>query len=460
MATAPKKFTLEDVKSVGTAKVLNGIKNELGATFANVPAVRANELDTLKAYGQAVVNYTPNRNAFIDTLVNRIGLVMFSSHMYYNHLEPVKKGYLAFGETIEEVFVDLVRVFEYDPVDAQNTLYQRQLPDVRTAFHTINFQKFYKVTVTYAMLRRAFLSWDGLYELIDKIMEAVYKSAEYDEYITAKYVIARAIVDGRIKLVTIPAVNAENASSIVSTIKGYSNNFEFLSTEYNAAGVHNNSEKPYQYLVQSANFNAIVDVEVLAKAFNMDKAEFMGNNLLIDSFDKQDTARLAELFANDPNYVEISGDELEGLANIPAVLFDRSWFQFYDNLMDTGEAYNGQSLERNVMFHTWRIFSVSPFANVVGFTTVEPEVTGVTVTPTAPTVAKGSQTQFSASVATTGFAPQTVTWSITGNSSDSTTISASGLLSVSADETGPITVTATSTYDNTKSGISTVTVSA
>lgn len=50
-------------------------------------------------------------------------------------------------------------------------------------------------------------------------------------------------------------------------------------------------------------------------------------------------------------------------------------------------------------------------------------------------------------------------WSITGNTSSATTMSENGLLTVAPDESTNITVTATSTYDTTKSGTASVTVS-
>jgi hypothetical protein len=54
--------------------------------------------------------------------------------------------------------------------------------------------------------------------------------------------------------------------------------------------------------------------------------------------------------------------------------------------------------------------------------------------------------------------PQAVTWSVSGGTA-STTIDASGLLSIDANETAAtLTVTATSTYDTEKSGTATVTV--
>ena len=87
------------------------------------------------------------------------------------------------------------------------------------------------------------------------------------------------------------------------------------------------------------------------------------------------------------------------------------------------------------------------------------DVTSVTVHPTQVTVQIGAGYQFSATVAGENNPAQSVTWSVSGNSSAGTVINA-GLLTVGADETAEeLTVTAQSTVDTGKSGTAAVTVS-
>ena len=88
-----------------------------------------------------------------------------------------------------------------------------------------------------------------------------------------------------------------------------------------------------------------------------------------------------------------------------------------------------------------------------------PTVTGVTVTPAAPGVQKGTTQQFHVTVTGTNNPAQTVTWSIDGSHAGGTTISADGLLTVASDETADtLTVKAVSTMDTSKSGTATVTI--
>ena len=77
-------------------------------------------------------------------------------------------------------------------------------------------------------------------------------------------------------------------SDIVTTIKGTSNLIEFPSRQYNPAHVFQHTDKSDQYLIINAKFDAQMDVNVLASAFNMDKAQFMGQRVAIDSFGSLD----------------------------------------------------------------------------------------------------------------------------------------------------------------------------
>ena len=88
----------------------------------------------------------------------------------------------------------------------------------------------------------------------------------------------------------------------------------------------------------------------------------------------------------------------------------------------------------------------------------DPEVISVTVDPDAATVLTGESQLFEAIVDTAYGAPDTVAWSVSGNTS-AMTIIVDGLLTVAGDETAAtLTVTATSTYDAGKSGAAVVTV--
>lgn len=408
--------TIPETRSLNASSVdiLNAIRNSASANYRDyVPAANPNA-ESIREIGAVIMNYTPLQNEFLSALVNRIGRVIVTSKSYTNPWSMFKKGMLEFGETIEEVFVNIAKPFAYDPAVAENKVFKRQIPDVRAAFHPLNYQKFYKVTIENEELRKAFLTWDGITDLIAKIVDSMYTAANYDEFTVMKYLLAKHILNGEVFAKQVATIQASNMKSITSTIKGISNKFEFMNNSYNLAGVPTHVLKENQYLISNAEFDATMDVEVLASAFNMSKAEFMGHRVLIDGFGEFDNDRLAELFADDPNYTPLTDAQKTALNAIPGVIVDRDWFMIYDNLFKMTEQYNGEGMYWNYWYHVWKTFSISPFANAVVFVPGAPAISSVSVSPETATVSAGQTVLLTATVETDNFASKAVDWSLSG----------------------------------------------
>lgn len=455
MSVVPKIVTLTN----SSVDVLNAIRNNASTNYRDYVPVATADADSVRKIGAVIMDYPSLQNEFLSALVNRIGRVLITSKMYSNPWAMFKKGLLEFGETIEEIFVNLAKPHQFDPAVAESNVFKREIPDVRAAFHIMNYQKYYKATISNDQLRQAFLSWPGITVLIAKIVDAMYTGANYDEFQTMKYMLARAILDGKMHPTEIAAVNSDNMNTIVSAIKGVSNKLTFMNSDYNVAGVATYTNKDDQYMLVNSSFDATMDVEVLAAAFNMDKADFAGHRILVDSFGSLDTARLAALFADDPTYEEIDSGDLALLDAIPAVLVDKNWFMIVDNFQNFTELYNGEGLYWNYWYHVWKTFSISPFANSTVFVSGAPEVVSVTVTPASATVAPGQSVQLTAQVETNNFAPQSVNWT---SNSEHATVSKTGKVTVlsTAPASTSITITATSTFNTAKTGKATITTPA
>lgn len=454
MATKPKIKTLTN----SSVDILNAIRNNATTNYKDYVPQATADSDSIREIGAVIMDYPALQNEFLSALINRIGRVILTSKSYDNPLAMFKKGMLEFGESIEEVFINIAKPFQYDPGVAETNVFKREIHDVKSAFHIMNYQKFYKATISNDQLRQAFLSIDGITDLIAKIVDAMYSGANYDEFQTMKYLLAKHILKGHMNPVTIPDIKSENMNSIVSTIKGVSNKFTFLNSNNNFAGVMNSTPKQEQYLLVNSQFDAAMNVEVLASAFNMDKAEFDGHHVLVDSFGDLDIKRLNILFADDPTYTPIEAEELKALDTIPCVLVDSDWFMIFDNYQNFTEQYNGEGLYWNYWYHVWKTFSVSPFSNNAVFVPGTPKVKTVTVTPSTATVSAGGQLQLNVTVTTEKYAPQSVIWSI-AEGYDNASISSTGMLKVKSDaKLVTIKVKATSTFDSTKSDTATITV--
>lgn len=367
------KRVAQTTLNASTIDIINVIRENASYDYQqNVPVV-TQETDIPKV-GEVIYGTPAFANQFINALVNRIALVKAQSATFNNPYSILKKGYLEFGETVEEIFVGLAKVVDFSAEKANDREFKRTLPDVRSAFHTMNWRVMYPVTIQDDDLKRAFLSLDGVTSLIAKIVDQIYTASEYDEFLLFKYMLIKAISHGKMKPVSIGAGTDLSESAV--QFRGISNVLPFISTEYNEAGVKNNTPKERQAIFMDAMFNAQYDVNVLASAFNMDKADFMGRLFLIDNWTTFDNERFEIIRANSDGLEEVTSAELALLNDVKAVLIDTEWFQVYDNNNKMTEQYVASGLYWNYFYHTWKTISSSPFANAVVFCT-----SGATITP-------------------------------------------------------------------------------
>lgn len=468
MPTKPKIVTLTNA----SVDVLNAIRNNASINYRNYVPIATPDADCIRDIGAIIMDYPALQNEFLSALINRIGKVILTSKLYDNPWAMFKKGMLEFGESVEEIFVDIAKPYQYDPAVAENKVFQREIPAVRSAFHVMNYQKYYKATIQQEQLRQAFMSWDGVNELIGKIVDAMYTAAAYDEFLTMKYMLAKQMLMGRIKPHTITYNSAADAKSVITEVKSLSNNLTFLNRDNNPAGVATFTLKDNQYVLVNSNFEATMSVEVLASAFNMDKTEFSGHMVLVDSFGKLDTDRLAELFDGDPNYTGFTSAELAALDAVPLLIVDKDYFMIFDNMMQFTEQYNGEGLYWNYWYHAWKIFSVSPFAQAAVFIPESISVTSVTIAPDSVSLSGtfNGATTFTATVVASTFASKNVEWFILDSDSQrvksvemggvTASISNGGVLNVVQSATADLeslTVVAVSTADSSKSDTATVT---
>lgn len=446
MADSVKR--VKNLPPIDSQRLLNALRNSATENYKNMVPV-ADE-SNLGKIGSIIFQYQPIRNEFIPALLNRIARVYISSKLFYNNLNFLKKGFLENGDTIEDVRFRLCEMHLYDPEVAETELWKREIPDALSAFYSVNYQVFYKQTIQNQSLRKAFLSYDALDRFIGGIVDNMYSSANVDEFEMTKYMLARAILDGRLTPISVGNISASTTNEVMKVIKYIGNNFTFPTDEYNQYGVTNQTLRDNQYLFISSKFAAEMDVDSLAVAFNMDKIEFLGHVVMIDDFGKINTKRLNPILSADPNYTAITSDELATLATVPCVLVDDEFFQIWDYLQEFEENYNGQGMNWQYFFHVWGIYGISPFANAVVFTQTAPSVTAISFAPASVTVTPGTTFQSYVNVSTVGFAPKTVNYS---SKETGITVTPSGMVTVGEDVAkGTYNVVATSTFDDSVTG--------
>jgi hypothetical protein len=341
-----------------------------------------------------------------------------------NPLKKFKKGAMPQGRTIEEIFVDITKSKKYDPEDAESTVFKREIPNVKTLFHERNRQDFYEQTVQDDSLKSAFISWGNFDSFVAGIINAIYNSSEVEEYEYMKLLVDNYHSKGLFTIVPVIEPNTETATKeFVKRVRATARKMTLPtgSREFNSLAVRTRSEMEDLHLLIDADLEAELDVDVLAKAFNMDKTTFMGHITVIDGFES---------------------------AGLQAVLIDKDWFMVYDTLMKMETIRNPKGLYWNYFLHVWQVLSVSRFQNAVAFVSgAVPAVTQVIIDPAILALKPGKSFQYTSYVRQTDTVNHTVVWSVAGDNgttvASGTAIDQTGKLTLGAAQTGQLRVKAT-----------------
>lgn len=430
--------------------ILNAVRTDASTAYGQrIPAATQGSItDTV----EALWNYRPLRNEFVDALVNRIGSVEIKSKTWTNPLATYKRGMMQWGDTIEEVYVDILKAKRYDPSSSFEDVWKRNPPKVYSNFHTIDRQDYYEVSVNDALLKRAFLSEYGLQDLVGSVLERPYTSDYFDEYLIMKNLFVEyARLDGFYK-VNIPNPAAQYpdreyaAKYTTELIRAWTDTLTFMSSAYNAAHVTTASRREDLVLFCTPQFKALLDVNVVAQAFNRSDAQVETFITVIDDF-------------------RIDGCQ--------AILADRDFFICADTLIDFESIRNPKAMEWNYWLHHHGVYSMSRFVNAIMFTYEAgteypiPDVTLANVTLELGYNPDGTQMTYAELGARTPIiqlvngtidpedpayiVPQGVTWEITATegviNSDRTYIDKDGWLHVDPNETATsVTIQATTVF--------------
>lgn len=320
--------------------------------------------DNFSEVGTAILSYEADQNEFCNALVNRIAYPEVSNRRYSNPLAILKTGRKIFGDDIEEIYTNPVTAVTYNGSNTEDML-KITPPDVKTIFHKMNRRDKYPVSITTPMLRKAFTSGAEFNYFFNSILTALYSGDEIDEYLLMRNLVTDAIANNKVKTLELDYDGEEKTSKdLIKLIKTLSLQFTFPSSDYNGYGVLNAERieageitacttwtpKENQILLIRADVDASTDVEVLAKAFNMDKTDFIKRKFVIDSFGDKDTL---------------------------CFICDDAIFKCKDDEYQVRSFDNGSNLTTNYWLHHWQTLSLSLFGNGVAIKqttpTAEPE---------------------------------------------------------------------------------------
>lgn len=345
--------------------ILNAIRKNASPEYQRrVPeATQANIQQTL----QNLTDYRPTWNEFIDALVNRIGMVLIRNNTWTNPLAKFKSGMLQYGDTIEEINVGLIKAKTYrtDRESLERDIFGHYPPDVQASYHKVNRAEYYPITINEALLKRAFIDANGLQSFITDAVTAPTTSDQWDEFLLTAQLFEEYYKAGGFFNIQVPDISADNSTAeqakvFLRELRAMAGKLQFMSTHYNASGMPVAVDPEDLELFITPEALAAIDVEALAAAFNIDKANMVGRINIIPS-----------------EHFRIPG--------VQAILTTRYFFVIADVLIETAAVWNPVALTNNQFFHHHEIISASRFAPAVMFSTqpstiitIEtPEITGV-----------------------------------------------------------------------------------
>ena len=310
---------------------------------------------TIGKIGETILTYTATKNEFLDVLVNKICGQIFMNKVYTNPLSFFEKDPIPFGATLESVFCDLIQAKNFNEnFGSGNTevgsLIGTEKPPVKTEYYSRNFAKKYKISVSDEQLRTAFMNANGLQNLINQVLTVPTNSRNFDDFQIMKGLLANAST----KEVTLStayktASDDAKAKELTKKTRAIVDRFGMMGNVFNIQGINTFTNPQNIVIITTPEVAAMLDVELLATAFNMEKAEMGRRIVKIDSFQKYDAQN--KKYVADPN--------------VELMIVDEDYIQFRRTLQVSESFRNPDHLTTNVFTHNQGIAAVCGFVNAV-----------------------------------------------------------------------------------------------
>ena len=398
--------------SEGLQTALNEIRETLVADNdlyqSQIPVVE--HYTSSQVYGQSLLALPSDlRNKFIQSLVNRIAYTKFQMDYFENPLRELANDELPLGAIGQDIYVNPAhgRIYNIDDFAGLLAKYES---DVKVEYNELNYDVQYPVTIIRKELEKAFTSWGDFESFLMGISQSLYNGAYIDDYNYTRKLITNAYLNNNVQMETYsfsnPAAPTEaELKGLISKLRELYLNFQAPSTEYNAWGKVGGYGKkivswsnPRDIVVFLSNkLASVIDVNVLASAFNIDKSDLLGRVYYVPDFDQKD---------EDGNVV------VDG-SSIYAFICDRRWFKIRDKAMFMDEFYNANNRSWQQYLNVIKSFNYSLFANAKMLVSAIPSIEATTITGTDVEVAVDGE-----KIATIVTTPFNATETITFTSSD------------------------------------------
>lgn len=304
-------------------------------------------------------------NDFVGLLKKVVATAVYNK-TFNNPLVGLEGERMPLGQFIEDVYVNPAKARGFNVNDFAGLL-QKYESELAVQYLSVNSDLQYCVTLTREKIRNAFTSWDQLEGLISGMINSLYNGAYITRYNQTKGLVTAAFTGNNVQYVKITdPTDTQTAKSLIRQIRAAFSKMQIPSTKFNAwekvkgdrLSLKTWSDPEDIVVLISADIEALVDVEVLAAAFNMSKADFLGRVIVVDDFSQY----------NDDGTVAVDG------SMIKCAIMDKAWFKIKTQDFAMDEFYNANNRTWQYYLNDVRMVNYSLFANAVVFATDDPDV--------------------------------------------------------------------------------------
>lgn len=353
----------------------------------------------LVSLGDAVLSSTTNTEAFLNTLIQRIGRTIISFRQYRNKLADMVVDDFEYGAILQKIRVHLTEA-ETDPAYALTDGYSVDpwtvnKPDVEQKLFITRTPYMFSVTIARKQLKEAFLSESAMGAFIGAVFGQVRNSIEVSLENLGRHCIANMIgeftpatpeggtattLNHEVALCTLynTARGYESTDAgfvdednclfdeafmrfAVQTMKTYSDNLTDMSTLYNDGGIETFTPREDQRLKVLASFERALETVVQYSAFNEEMVR-------LNAFTTLNFWQSAQ----DPSYimVERASDGAQVIkTHIVGVLYDRDALGMYKKDEDVlTTPVNAKGMYYNTFYHQLELWFNDLSENFVYFT--------------------------------------------------------------------------------------------
>lgn len=322
---------------------------------------------TIGEFGAPILD-SQNLNVLNDFvgLLKKVIFTAVYNKTFNNPLVGLEGERMPLGQFIEDVYVNPAHARGFNVNDFAGLL-QKYDAEVAAQYLSVNSDLQYCVTLTREKIRNAFTSWDQLEGLISGYINSLYNGAYITRYNQTKGLITAAYTGNNVNYKVISDVTDEqSAKALIMQMRAAFSKMQIPSTNYNAwnkvkggrMALKTWSDPQDVVVLISADIEALVDVEVLAAAFNMSKTDFLGRVIVVDDFSQY----------NEDGTVAVDGSAIK------AAIMDKAWFKIKTQDFAMDEFYNANNRCWNYYLNDVRMCNYSLFANALVFATAAPTV--------------------------------------------------------------------------------------